>query len=977
MPIIIGIDVGGTNTDAVAIDLALSETQPARSILSTTKTPTTPDTSLGINTALRKILGDLPEKARDDVIAVNVGTTHFLNSVIEKDSRKLAKVAVLRLGGPYGREVPPSAGLPNDLRHIVEGFSATLPGGLEIDGREIERVDEAIVRKTAEEIQALGIRNIAIIGIYSPIDTSIHQEEHVSDILRSVLGQDINITLSHKVAGIGFIERENATILNATILPFARKTIGQFQRSIRELEIPAKLFLTRNDGTLIRAADAASLPVSTFLSGPTNSLTGAVFLANTQGRIDQGALVLDIGGTTSDVCAVEPSGLPRPAAAVSYFAGVRTNFAVSDLRSIGLGGGSLIQVTDSGEVTVGPRSVGKDLNTEARVFGGRVLTATDIAIASGLEELGDKSLVSDVPAAVISEAKKRMQVLLETVIDEMKTAATDIPVILVGGGSILCPESVKGVSEILRHPLAHVANAVGAAMAKVSGSADAIVHLTNSQSEEQAVSQVRERAILNARLAGAENPEIVEETILPVPYTNTRSSHISIRAVGRLSMTGHDTLKEDSALANSNGDLEVDETKTASSPSPEIFPTHETVSEDTFDVASYRPNIANSRWLLSTLDLDFIAQGCAILGCGGGGDVYASHLSAKKILAHGGSIEVIPLDLLPDDGVIPAVAVMGSPSTFSERLPSGEELKNSVTAALASQGLTTNGLTAIMSLEIGGSNGMRGIQAALWTGKPLVDADFMGRAYPNLWQVTPNNADIVLTPAAASDGKGNTVVQVRASSNREIEAMLRAVCVQMGQAAGISLGKLTGRQVKQYAAQSSISLAWRLGRASQLARIEKRDIVESILAIHPGRKLLTGKITSVSRHVRDGFTEGSAKITPFGAFGGEEKVSPATKDIKVDFQNENIVAYQVDSKITLASVPDLICLLDAEDGRALGTQDYRYGLRVHVVVLAGSSQWTTGEGLKNGGPEGFGLDIKYVPVADASEVRSVIEEWNH
>ncbi|CAG9955853.1 unnamed protein product, partial [Clonostachys rosea f. rosea IK726] len=954
MQIIIGIDVGGTNTDAVAIDLTLSETKPAQSILSTIKTPTTPDTSLGINTALRKLLGDLPEKARDDVIAVNVGTTHFLNSVIEKDSRKLAKVAVLRLGGPYGREVPPSAGLPNDLRHIVEGFSATLPGGLEIDGREIEAVDEAVVRKTAEEIRARGIRNIAIIGIYSPIDSSLQQEQHVSDILCSVLGEDINITLSHKVAGVGFIERENATILNATILPFARKTIGQFQRSIRELEIPAKLFLTRNDGTLIAAADAASLPVSTFLSGPTNSLTGAVFLANTQGRLDQGALVLDIGGTTSDVCAVEPSGLPRPAAAVSYFAGVRTNFAVSDLRSIGLGGGSLVQVSDSGEVTVGPRSVGKDLNTEARVFGGRVLTATDIAVASGLEELGDKSLVSDIPASVISQARKKIQVLLETVIDEMKTAATDIPVILVGGGSILCPESVKGVSEILRHPLAHVANAVGAAMAKVSGSADAIVHLTNSQSEEQAVSQVRGQAILNARLAGAENPKVVEETILPVPYTNTRSSHISVRAVGRLSRTGHDTLKENSALVNSNGDLEVDETETASSPSSEISPTHESVSEDTFDVASYRPNIKNSRWLLSPLDLDFIAEGCAILGCGGGGDVYASHLSAKKSLAHGGSVEVIPLDVLPDDAVIPAVAVMGSPSTFSERLPSGEELKYSVTAALGSQGLTTNDLTAIMSLEIGGSNGMRGIQAALWTGKPLVDADLMGRAYPNLWQVTPNNAGIVLTPAAASDGKGNTVVQVRASSNREIEAMLRAVCVQMGQAAGISLGKLTGHQVKQYAAQSSISLAWRLGRASQLARLKKRDIVESILEIHPGRKLLTGKITSVSRHVRDGFTEGSAKITPFGAFGGEEKISPATQDIKVDFQNENIVAYQVDSKISLASVPDLICLLDAEDGRALGTQDYRYGLRVHVVVLAGSSQWTKGEGLKNGGPEGFG-----------------------
>lgn len=110
-----------------------------------------------------------------------------------------------------------------------------------VDGREIEPVDELVVRTTAEKVRAAGIKNIAIIGIYSPIDSVSHQEQHVADILQSVLGDDVNITLSHKVAGVGFIERENATILNATILPFARKTISQFQRSIRELEIPANL----------------------------------------------------------------------------------------------------------------------------------------------------------------------------------------------------------------------------------------------------------------------------------------------------------------------------------------------------------------------------------------------------------------------------------------------------------------------------------------------------------------------------------------------------------------------------------------------------------------------------------------------------------------------------------------------------------------------------------------------------------------
>ncbi|KAJ4184844.1 hypothetical protein NW755_008757 [Fusarium falciforme] len=976
MPTIIGVDVGGTNTDAVAIDLVLSETSPIESVLGSAKIPTTSDTSHGINEALKGVIHGLSHEAKDGIIAVNIGTTHFINAVIEKDSRKLAKIAVLRLSGPYGREVPPFAGLPDDLRDIVEGYSESLPGGLEIDGRVITPLDEDAVKRAAEEIRKAGIRDIAVIGIYSPIDSELHQEDRVAEILRSVLGDDINVTLSHNVAGIGFIERENATILNATILPFARKTIRQFQRSIRDLNLSANLFLTKNDGTLISAEDASALPVSTFLSGPTNSLTGAVFLANIQDRLNQGALVLDIGGTTSDVCAVEPSGLPRPAAAFSHLAGVRTNFAVSDLRSIGVGGGSVVQLSDSGEVTVGPRSVGKDLTQQARVFGGSILTTTDILVASGLEGVGDRSLVSDISPSVVGRVNDKINVLLSTVLDEMKTTEAEVPVILVGGGSILCSDKLQGVSDIIRPPFAQVANAVGAAMARVSGVSDAIVHVSDDKSEEEAVRRVREQAISQARQNGADNPEVVEETILPVPYVSTRSLHINVRAVGRLSTTGFtpsqtrpSLLAQDTEHDNNSDTLETPTSKTSTSttePSLSI----EDKSPPYIFTASYRPKIIHDRWALSQIDLDLIAEGCAILGCGGGGDVYASHLSVKKLFAAGGSVDVISPQNLPDEGFIPAVAVMGSPSTFSERLPSGEELKNSVNAVLRSQGLGLDDLTAVMSLEIGGSNGMRGIQAALWTGKPLIDGDLMGRAYPNLWQVTPNNAGISLGPAAASDGKDNTVVQVQSNSNRDIEDVLRAVCVQMGQAAGISLGALTGQQVKQVAVQSSISLSWRLGRAVQLARAEKQDIVDSILATHPGRKILSGKITSVTRHVRGAFTEGSAKIVPF------DTEVPTENEIRITFQNENIHAFRVKDQVTLASVPDLICLLDAEDGRALGTQDYRYGLRVHVVVLVGNSQWTEGEGLRNGGPEAFGLDIKYVPIAKEKTPASVIQDYS-
>ncbi|KAI8720101.1 hypothetical protein NCS52_00454600 [Fusarium sp. LHS14.1] len=912
MPTIIGVDVGGTNTDAVAIDLSLSETTPIDSILGSAKIPTTSDTSHGINEALKEVISGLSRKARDDIIAVNVGTTHFINAVIEKDSRKLAKIAVLRLSGPYGREVPPFAGLPDDLRWIVEGYSESLPGGLEIDGRVITPLDEDAVKRAAEEIRRAGIRDIAVIGIYSPIDSELHQEARVAEILRSRLGEGINVTLSHNVAGIGFIERENATILNATILPFARKTIRQFQKSIRDLNLSANLFLTKNDGTLISAEDASALPVSTFLSGPTNSLTGAVFLANIQDRLNQGALVLDIGGTTSDVCAVEPSGLPRPAAAFSHLAGVRTNFAVSDLRSIGVGGGSIVQLGGSGEVIVGPQSVGKDLTRQARVFGGSTLTTTDILVASGLDGVGDRSLVSDIPPSAVGQVKDKINLLLSTVLDEMKTTEAEVPVILVGGGSILCSDKLQGVSDIIRPPFAQVANAVGAAMARVSGVSDAIVHVSDEKSEEEAVRRVREQAISQARQNGAENSEVVEETILPVPYVSTRSLHINVRAVGRLSTTGftHSQTKSLSLAQDTEQDTNSNTLETSTSTAePSSSVKHK--SPPSIFTASYRPKIFDSRWTLSGIDLDLIAEGCAILGCGGGGDVYASHLSVKKLFAAGGYVDVISPNALPDEGFIPAVAVMAlqAPSQSDSHLAKSSRTQLKLCISLA--------------------------------------------------------------PAAASDGKGNTVVQVQSNSNRDIEDVLRAVCVQMGQAAGISLGALTGQQVKQVAVQSSISLAWRLGRAVQLARAEKRDIVGSILTTYPGRKILTGKITSVTRHVRSAFTEGSAKIVPF------DTNAPTENEIRVTFQNENIHAFRAKDQVTLASVPDLICLLDAEDGRALGTQDYRYGLRVHVVVLVGNSQWTEGEGLKNGGPAAFGLDIDYVPIAKAKAPSSVIGDYSN
>ena len=233
----------------------------------------------------------------------------------------------------------------------------------------------------------------------------------------------------HTVGQIGLLERENASILNASILTFAQRTIRHFKKAIRALNLNCPLFLTQNDGTLTSAAQAARLPIRTFASGPTNSMRGAAFLARMDSATESGpgthqgklSIVVDIGGTTTDVGVLLPSGFPRQAAAFIEIGGVRTNFSMADVQSIGLGGGSRVRVykTEEGDaVAVGPDSVGHNLIRDAKVFGGDVLTATDIVVADGTVDIGDKARVKDVASDAVQKSREAVKRLLERVVDK-------------------------------------------------------------------------------------------------------------------------------------------------------------------------------------------------------------------------------------------------------------------------------------------------------------------------------------------------------------------------------------------------------------------------------------------------------------------------------------------------------------------------------------------------------------------------------
>jgi N-methylhydantoinase A/oxoprolinase/acetone carboxylase beta subunit len=317
------------------------------------------------------------------IASVTIGTTHFVNAVVTRDPTRLCQVAVLRLSGPFSKHAPPCIDWPSPLRKLILGHYALVKGGLEVDGSLISDIKEAEIVEQCKIIREKGVKSIVINGVFSPIDTIEKQEERAAEIVRRELGE-VDVVLSKTVANLGFLERENAAILNASILPFARQTIASFQTPIKRLGLSCPVFITQNDGTILSGDAAARLPIRTFSSGPTNSMRGAAFLVGNKEGKGEAMMVVDVGGTTTDVGLLLANGFPRQQAAYSELSGVRMNFSYPDVKSIGLGGGSLVRKVDE-RLQVGPESVGYKLPEKAMVFGGEVATATDYTVASSSE----------------------------------------------------------------------------------------------------------------------------------------------------------------------------------------------------------------------------------------------------------------------------------------------------------------------------------------------------------------------------------------------------------------------------------------------------------------------------------------------------------------------------------------------------------------------------------------------------------------
>lgn len=508
----IGIDVGGTNTDAVLMD--------GTTVVSSTKTPTTANVSEGIAKALKTVI-EASGINTDKIDGVMIGTTHFTNAVVER--KHLTPTACIRLGLPATVSLPPMVDWPDDLREIMGGHYHLAHGGHEFDGREISPFDPDEVKGIVEKIKASGVTAIAISSVFSPVNQKF--EEDTADIVRSII-PNANITLSSEIGRIGLLERENAAIMNSCLRELATRTVEGFKAALKELEITAPFYISQNDGTLMNADFAKEYPVLTFASGPTNSMRGAAFLSGLKD-----AIVVDIGGTTTDVGVLQ-AGFPRVAALAVDIGGVRTNFRMPDTYSIGLGGGSIIAIDP---LKVGPQSVGYELIQKGLVFGGDILTTTDITVASGAEDIGDKSAVADLDSDFVASVQARIMEMITIAVDRMKTSATAVPVIVVGGGSILVTGTVEGASEIIKPENFSVANAIGAAIAQVGGECDRIFSLaemTRDEALDQAKQEATDRAV-NAG-ASADSIEIVDVEEVPLAYLPGNATRIMVKAVGDL-----------------------------------------------------------------------------------------------------------------------------------------------------------------------------------------------------------------------------------------------------------------------------------------------------------------------------------------------------------------------------------------------------------------------------------------------------------
>ena len=498
----IGIDIGGTNTDAVLVDRE-------KRIIASTKTPTTLSLEKGVETVLKK----MQQYCRSsDVEGIFVGTTHATNAILER--KDLYRVGVIRIAGHSSDFLRPCFSWPKELREeILVGYE-TIGGGFECDGREITPFSLQQAKEAVERLLDKGAESFAIVGVFSPLSG----EQEI--VCRSVIS-GFPVTLSHEIGGVGYIERENATILNAALKKPLEKGFRYLEDVSNQLGMKCPLYVIQNNGSLISLQQAIEYPLLTISAGPTNSFIGACRLENVED-----AIVVDIGGTSTDIGLVR-NGFPQRSISSAKIGEISLNFPIPDVLALALGGGSYI-THRQGEPFIEPRSAGAKLCVEGQLFGGTHLTMTDIAAKAGCLSICEGNL-SCIQASdsLVNAIMKKCDLMIQEGIQIMRGQQEELPVIVVGGGARIASYKKR---KVIIPENAAVANAYGAVLAEITATIECVVSLKD---RESTLGELQQKVIYEALNKGAKNPRIVDLKIIPYHYMPNQLAKVIVTASGK------------------------------------------------------------------------------------------------------------------------------------------------------------------------------------------------------------------------------------------------------------------------------------------------------------------------------------------------------------------------------------------------------------------------------------------------------------
>ena len=346
-------------------------------------------------------------------------------------------------------------------------------------------------------------------------------------------------------------------------------------------------------------------------------------------------------------------------------------------------------------------------------------------------------------------------------------------------------------------------------------------------------------------------------------------------------------------------------------------------------------------------DIDDMALGATLLGTGGGGDAYIAQLMVKQAIEKYGPIEIVEATELPPDGLVMSCAVIGAPTVILEKIPSGTEFIGSVKAMAKYFGQDP---VALMPIEVGGMNTLVPLAIAGELGLPVIDADSMRRAFPQIEMTVFTLAGLKATPLAVADEKGNVCI-FEANTNQLAEELSRGAVIRLGMANSITAYTLTAQQIVDHGVLGSMSYCTALGQHMAAVQRGEEGAMQRFLDFAGAKHVFTGKVADIHRRTTQGFARGTVIL---------EHVSEAGREMRIEIQNENLVAF--DGETPVVTVPDLISMIDHETAKPILTESIAYGQRLDVIAMPCAPEWHQPGMLELVGPRAFGYDIDYVPV---------------